>query len=117
MSNDERNELIDAFLEAWDEMIRASSKIEDFNFNFKVSISSDNSIAYCLEPFKTFQPNNNVYDGMISQAVYDANTWQRLTDLVAFGYQYKDHTDPKWYALTQIMIWETVDKSNEFYFT
>lgn len=79
--------------------------------------SSDNSIAYCLEPFKTFQPNNNVYDGMISQAVYDANTWQRLTDLVAFGYQYKDHTDPKWYALTQIMIWETVDKSNEFYFT
>lgn len=45
MSNDERNELIDAFLEAWDEMIRVSSKIEDFNFNFKVSISSDNSIA------------------------------------------------------------------------
>lgn len=45
MSNDERNELIDVFLEAWDEMIRASSKIEDFNFNFKVSISSDNSIA------------------------------------------------------------------------
>lgn len=45
MSNDERNELIDVFLEAWDEMIRVSSKIEDFNFKFKVSISSDNSIA------------------------------------------------------------------------
>lgn len=45
MSNDERNELIDVFLEAWDEMISAASKIEDFNFNFRVTIGSDNSIA------------------------------------------------------------------------
>lgn len=79
--------------------------------------STDNSIAYCLEPFKVFQPNNNTYDGMISQASYDSNTWQRVTDLVNFGYLYKDHTDSKWYAITQMMIWETVDKNNEFYFT
>lgn len=79
--------------------------------------STDNSIAYCLEPFKVFQPNNNIYDGMISQASYDSNTWQRVTDLVNFGYLYKDHTDSKWYAITQMMIWETVDKNNEFYFT
>ena len=79
--------------------------------------STDNSIAYCLEPFKVFQPSNNTYDGMISQASYDSNTWQRVTDLVNFGYLYKDHTDPKWYAITQMMIWETVDKNNEFYFT
>ena len=45
------------------------------------------------------------------------DTWQRVTDLVAFGYLYKDHIDDKWYAITQMMIWETVDKNNSFYFT
>ena len=77
----------------------------------------DSSAAYCLEPFKVFQGSNSTYEGVEEQNIYDKDTWQRITDLVAFGYLYKDHTDAKWYAITQMMIWETVDKNNSFYFT
>lgn len=77
----------------------------------------DGTAAYCLEPFKVFQANNSTYEGILEQNVYDKDTWQRVTDLVAFGYLYKDHIDDKWYAITQMMIWETVDKNNSFYFT
>ena len=77
----------------------------------------DSSAAYCLEPFKVFQGSNSTYEGVKEQNIYDKDTWQRITDLVAFGYLYKDHTDAKWYAITQMMIWETVDKNNSFYFT
>ncbi len=77
----------------------------------------DSSAAYCLEPFKVFQGSSSTYEGVEEQNIYDKDTWQRITDLVAFGYLYKDHTDAKWYAITQMMIWETVDKNNSFYFT
>ncbi len=77
----------------------------------------DSSAAYCLEPFKVFQGSSSTYETVEEQNIYDKDTWQRITDLVAFGYLYKDHTDAKWYAFTQMMIWETVDKNNSFYFT
>ncbi len=77
----------------------------------------DGTAAYCLEPFKVFQANNSTYEGILEPNVYDKDTWQRVTDLAAFGYLYKDHIDAKWYAITQMMIWETVDKNNSFYFT
>jgi len=77
----------------------------------------DSSAAYCLEPFKVFQGSNSTYEGVEEQNIYDKDTWQRITDLVAFGYLYKNHTDAKWYAITQMMIWETVDMNNSFYFT
>ena len=77
----------------------------------------DSSAAYCLEPFKVFQGSSSTYEGVEEQNIYDKDTWQRIADLAAFGYLYKDHTDAKWYAITQMMIWETVDKNNSFYFT
>ena len=39
-----RNEQIENFLRKWDEMLEAANEINGFKWNFKVSITSDNSI-------------------------------------------------------------------------
>ena len=39
-----RNEAIINFLNKWNDMLTAANEIEGFNWNFKVSIKSDNSI-------------------------------------------------------------------------
>ena len=40
----ERTSKIENFLEKWDKMLAAANEIEGFKWNFKVSITSDNSI-------------------------------------------------------------------------
>jgi hypothetical protein len=39
-----RKQQIDNFLNKWDEMLKAANEIDGFKWQFKVSITSDNSI-------------------------------------------------------------------------
>ena len=39
-----RNEQIENFLEKWNDMLKAANEIDGFRYQFKVSITSDNSI-------------------------------------------------------------------------
>ena len=41
----ERNNQIENFLNKWDEMLKAANEVDGFKWNFRVSITSDNSIA------------------------------------------------------------------------
>lgn len=40
----ERNKQIENFLEKWDEMLEAANGVEDFKWQFKVIITSDDSL-------------------------------------------------------------------------
>ena len=44
MNKTERSKKIDEFLKAWDTMLFAAKQIDDFKFNFEVSITSYDSI-------------------------------------------------------------------------
>ena len=44
MNKAERSEKIDEFLKTWDAMLLAAKQIDDFTFNFEVSITSYDSI-------------------------------------------------------------------------
>ncbi len=79
--------------------------------------TSDGKLAYCLEPFKTFNTSNNTYEVVANLPTIDANTLEKIKDIIGFGYNYGNHSDLKWYAITQLMIWQTVDPNNDFYFT
>jgi len=76
---------------------------------------SDNQPAYCLEPFAVFNedaPYNN------SQMLPSfPSKRDRIREIVRFGYLDKNHTDEKWYAITQMMIWKELYGENNFYFT
>ena len=80
--------------------------------------SSDGKIAYCLQPFTKFNPSNNTYETVTSLPNISQETLTRINDIIGFGYGFASHTDDlKWYAITQLMIWQTVDPNNDFYFT
>lgn len=79
--------------------------------------TSDGKLAYCLQPFTKFNPNDNTYETVGSLPDISSETLKRINDIIGFGYGYKNHTDLKWYAITQLMIWQAVEPNNDFYFT
>ena len=80
--------------------------------------AEDDSIAYCIEPFEIMKENKN-YTG------YDSNNntglsesvWKKISLIAYYGYGYANHTADKWYAITQHMIWQEIDKNADFFFT
>lgn len=76
------------------------------------------NIVYCLEPFVDFMNNGNYNELEFSN--YDklnADQKRRIELLAYYGYGYGDRTDERWYAITQYLIWNTVDTKAKFYFT
>lgn len=75
-----------------------------------------NEFAYCIEPFTFFKENSEYYSDYNPNHLSEDKI-QRIIELAHFGYGYKDHTDNKWYAITQLLIWKEADSSGDFYFT
>lgn len=82
--------------------------------------SEDNKFVYCLQPFADIN-NNYVYN--VTREDYatilglSEEQWQRAALLAYYGYGYGNHTSHKWYVLTQVMIWRTVEPNAQIYFT
>jgi len=81
---------------------------------------SDNKIVYCIEPFSDLKEEFNYsgydynYEKLLNLSKED---WNRISLLSYYGYGYENHIEGKWYAITQILIWETIDKKASFYWT
>ena len=81
---------------------------------------SDGMFAYCLQPFiefaqgKVMTAQDSDYE-LITNMTPDM--WHRVVLLSYYGYGYGSHTDEKWYIITQMMIWKTVDPTSDFYYT
>ena len=75
-----------------------------------------NEFAYCIEPFSFFN-ESSIYESTINPYNLTESQKQRITQIAHFGYNYKNHSDPKWYAITQFMIWQTADPNGDYYFT
>jgi len=81
--------------------------------------NSDNHFVYCLEA--TVSLKKGVYTGYNEKQNEYANIskedWQRIELLAYYGYGYGNHTDIKWYVVTQYLIWKTVPYGYDIYFT
>ena len=75
-----------------------------------------NEFAYCIEPFSFFN-ESSTYESTVNPYNLTSNQLNRISNIAHFGYNYKNHNDPKWYAITQFMIWQTADPSGDYYFT
>lgn len=78
--------------------------------------TADNKEAYCLEPFMFFDESKN-YQEYDHATNLSKETWRKIVLTANFGYGYANHTEPKWYAITQFMIWQIAEPTKEFYFT
>ena len=78
--------------------------------------SGTNDYAYCIEPFNFFNESAQ-YQSTVNPNNLSAYQKARISMIAHFGYGYHNHTDSKWYAITQFMIWQTADPNADFYFT
>ena len=72
--------------------------------------------AYCVEPFAFFQENQSYVETNHPYNLSEDKI-NRITKIAYYGYGYGNHTDPKWYAITQMMIWQASDDAGNYYFT
>ncbi|MBQ8131750.1 MAG: Cys-Gln thioester bond-forming surface protein [Bacilli bacterium] len=72
--------------------------------------------AYCIEPQRFFEESAS-YNYWQGYRDFTKDQIERIKALSHFGYQYKDHTDKKWYAITQYLIWKEADPDGLYFFS
>ena len=86
----------------------------------KLIRNSDGRFVYCVQPWMVINKENE-YTAHSSQQEeilgVSRETWRRLSLIAYYGYGYPGHDDERWYGITQLMIWQTVDPSGSFFFT
>lgn len=73
-------------------------------------------IAYCVEPTIYFEDGHS-YEDTESLSYFTQQQIQDMTLISHFGYGFPGHTDPKWYPITQTLIWEIADPSMKYHMT
>ena len=73
-----------------------------------------NEFVYCIEPQAFFNENSNYSE--VTPPLNDINI-QMIKAYAYYGYNYPGHEDKKWYAITQLLIWQAADPTGRFYFT
>ncbi len=82
--------------------------------------SHDNQFVYCLQPYVNIN-NNYIYTvyekDYLSVLNLSEEQLNRVILLAYYGYGYDNHTSTKWYAITQMLIWKTVEPTSTIYFS
>lgn len=81
---------------------------------------SDGEAVYCIQPFVDViaGAKYNVTSEDVEQlAGLSKEQWDRMKRLAYYGYGYPGHSEAKWWAVTQVLIWRVVDPSADIYFT
>lgn len=71
--------------------------------------------AYCIEPFRTLDESTTYEESMQINGM-SQDMWKRIYLTAYYGYGYENHTDPKWYAITQLLIWQIAEPTATMYF-
>lgn len=85
-----------------------------------IARKSNKQFVYCIEPLIKIKEGLIVpgqdYDQELVANLSESD-WNRINLLAYYGYKYGNHTDLKWYAVTQLLIWQTVEPDWDIYFT
>lgn len=82
--------------------------------------NSDDQLVYCIELWEALQSNKIMTGYDNNQHTYtniDYDTLKKVILISYYGYGYGDHTDIKWYVVTQFMIWQATSPESTIYFT
>ena len=77
---------------------------------------SNSDFVYCIDPFTS--EIDGTYEGYIgynSQFGLSKEQVNRMNLLAYYGYGYNNHTDLKWYGITQYLIWDTLGLDDIYY--
>lgn len=99
-----------------------SKKHNNKTYYLTVQFIKDKSgnIIYCLEPYEEFSNKTNYQKIDLSTTKYNKLSEEKLRKIeliTYYGYGYTNRTSSKWYAITQYLIWITIDNDTNIYFT
>lgn len=77
---------------------------------------SDNNYVYCIEPWSTIS-ENTIYNDITNVNEIPDNIIRKISTAAYYGYEYFNHTNIRWYYITQVAIWKIIDPEADFYFT
>ena len=80
----------------------------------------DSKIVYCTELWEQLSLDKYLSSYIENLPYYSGiseDTINKIKLISYFGYGYNNHTDKKWYAITQFMIWKITNPESEIYFT
>lgn len=80
--------------------------------------------VYCIEPFVKVKNGvkYNYHENNFAQILgISEELWKKINLISYYGYNYQDnyynHTNTKWYYITQMLLWKELYKEGTFYFT
>ena len=82
--------------------------------------SSDHHVAYCIEIWKELLDGKSVIgyqEDFLNHTNLSEEVWAKIELLAYYGYGYQNHTSLDWYAVTQYLIWKTLEPDSTIYFT
>lgn len=79
--------------------------------------TTNGEITYCIEPFVLLDEQIEYQEMNESNLSLTPEDIIKIKLISYYGYGYHDRTEPRWYAYTQVLIWQTVSKNADIYFT
>ena len=90
-----------------------------FYLQVRFVTNESNKIVYCLEPFTNLNTstNYNVYEDITTYDKISPEIIDKIKLAIYYGYQSPNRVEDKWYAITQLVIWQLVRPDRPIYFT
>ena len=79
-------------------------------------LREDGEFVYCIDPFETRVSETlyTEYDYNNSRFNITDDNLDLMNKIAYFGYGYGNHTDIKWYGITQFLIWQKLNLTDVF---
>lgn len=103
-----------------DYVVKSKNGVKKYQQMTMMERLSDGKFVYCIEPGIAINSNNLMVGSDMNQSEFASispDVWRRISLLAYYGYGYSNHTNIKWYTITQFMIWQTVNNGYDIYFT
>ena len=97
-----------------------------YDYMYITSRKSDNQFVYCLEPGVHIIDDLDytaITYGLEKHTSLTTEELKKVKKIIYYGYGYVDekknidHTDKKWYAVTQSLLWDIYSNGYDIYFT
>lgn len=83
---------------------------------FVLTRRNDKQFVYCINPFKQLNIDNNYTGYYYNNSIFGLTNSEinKMNVISYYGYGYKNHTSIEWYAITQLLIWRTLNIDSYF---
>lgn len=80
---------------------------------------SDNKFVYCIEPLNLINQQDEYIGYNYNDKIFelDEDKLNKINLIAYYGYNYANHTELKWYGITQYLIWKELYPNLDIYFT